>query len=94
MAMATYDDGGSRRDIPNYLVQAILVTLFCCWPLGIPAIIFAAQVNGKLGRGDRAGAEEASRKAKMFTNLSFGLGLAVIAISIVIQVIAIMAQQH
>ncbi len=25
--------------IQNYLVAAILVTIFCCWPLGIPAIV-------------------------------------------------------
>src|SRR5437762_2059610 len=34
------------QPIPNYLAQAILVTVFCCLPFGIPAIVFAAQVNG------------------------------------------------
>ena len=34
--------------VPNYLVQSILVTLFCCLPFGIVAIVYAAQVNGKL----------------------------------------------
>ena len=34
--------------VPNYLVQAILTTIFCCLPFGIVAIVFAAQVNGKL----------------------------------------------
>ena len=33
-------------------------------------------MNSKLGQGDIAGAEEASRKAKMFCMLSAGLGLA------------------
>lgn len=64
--------------VPNYLVQSILVTILCCWPLGIPAIIFAAQVNGKLAQGDYAGAVEASNKAKMFSWISFGLGLLVV----------------
>ena len=27
--------GGYPQHIPNYLVQAILVTIFCCLPLGI-----------------------------------------------------------
>jgi hypothetical protein len=61
--------------IPNYLVQSILSTICCCPPLGIVAIIFAAQVNSKLAIGDVAGAQEASRKARMFCWLALGLGL-------------------
>src|SRR3990172_6476576 len=45
--------------IPNYLVHAILCTLFCCLPLGIVAIVYAAQVNSKAAAGDIARAEEA-----------------------------------
>ena len=61
--------------VPNYLVQAILVTIFCCLPFGIVAIVFAAQVNGKLQAGDISGAMESSRKAKMWSWLGFGIGL-------------------
>src|SRR5688572_21843187 len=43
-----YPGGTVPSDIPNYLWQAILCTLCCCLPAGIPAIIFAAQVNTKL----------------------------------------------
>jgi hypothetical protein len=64
-------------NVPNYLVQAILTTIFCCIPFGIVAIIFAAQVNGKLSAGDYAGAMQASKQAKMWCWLSFGIGLAV-----------------
>jgi hypothetical protein len=60
--------------IPNYLVQAILVTVCCCVPFGIPAIVFAAQVNSKLAAGDLAGALDSSRKAKMWSWIAFGLG--------------------
>jgi hypothetical protein len=66
----------SQAQIPNYLVQSILVTLFCCLPLGIPAIIFASQVNTKLQAGDLDGAAEASQKAKKWCWWSFGVGLA------------------
>jgi len=62
--------------VPNYLVQSILVTIFCCMPLGIVAIIYAAQVNGKLEAGDAPAALSASRNAKMFCWIAFGLGLA------------------
>jgi len=60
--------------VPNYLVQSILVTFCCCVPLGIPAIVFAAQVNAKLQAGDVAGAIESSNKAKMWSWIAFGSG--------------------
>jgi hypothetical protein len=63
--------------VSNYLVPAILVTVLCCMPLGIPAIVFAAQVNGKIQAGDAEGAVSASGKAKLFCWLAFGLGLLV-----------------
>jgi hypothetical protein len=63
--------------VPNYLVFAILVTVLCCLPAGIPAIVYAAQVNGKLQAGDIAGAQAASRNAKMWCWIAFGAGLAV-----------------
>jgi hypothetical protein len=66
--------------IPNYLIQSILVTLCCCIPLGVVAIIFAAQVNSKLAAGDIAGAREASANAKKFCWIGFIVGLVVIAI--------------
>jgi len=66
--------------VPNYLVFAILATVFCCLPAGIPAIVFAAQVNGKLQAGDLAGAQAASNNAKMWCFISLGLGLAVVVV--------------
>jgi hypothetical protein len=64
-------------DIPNYLVQAILCTLFCCLPAGVVAIVYAAQVNGKLESGDIRGARDASDAARTWCWLSFGGALAV-----------------
>jgi hypothetical protein len=64
-------------DVPNYLVFAILTTVLCCLPAGIPAIVYAAQVNGKLQAGDIAGAQLASKNAKMWCFISAGVGLAV-----------------
>jgi hypothetical protein len=61
--------------VPNYLVYAILTTVFCCLPTGIPAIIYASQVNTKLQLGDVAGAQASSNNAKMWCWISLGLGL-------------------
>jgi uncharacterized membrane protein YvbJ len=77
--------------IPNYLVHAILCTLFCCLPLGIVAIVYAAQVNSKAAAGDIAGAQAASDKAKLYSWWSFGLGAAVIVIYIVLMMLGAIA---
>ena len=63
------------RNVPNYLVQAILATICCCLPFGIVGIVFAAQVNGKLAAGDYAGAMQSSSMAKTWCWVSFGVGI-------------------
>ena len=54
------------------LIPAILATVLCstCFPLGIVAIIFAAQVDGKFNAGDYEGAQGAADKARLFTILT------------------------
>jgi len=71
---STPSAAGATSEVPNYLVPAI-ISIFCCTPLGVVSIIFASQVNGKVASGDIAGAMEASRKAKMFMYIAFGLGV-------------------
>lgn len=65
-------------NIPTYLVQSILVTIFCCMPFGIAAIVFAAQVESKRANGDIEGALSSSSKAKTFCWVAFLLGLLVV----------------
>ena len=67
--------GYAPATIPNYLVFAILATVFCCLPTGIVSIIYAAQVNTKIAARDIVGATQASNNAKMWAWISFGLGL-------------------
>lgn len=81
-------------NIPNYLVQSILTTVFCCLPFGIVAIVFAAQVNGKVASGDIAGAMQASKRAKMWSMISFGIGLVGTLIYVILMVMAGMAAQQ
>ena len=61
--------------IPNYLVQSVLVTLCCCLPLGVVAIVYSAQVNSKLAAGDVAGAQAASNSAKTWSIVAFIAGI-------------------
>jgi heme/copper-type cytochrome/quinol oxidase subunit 2 len=58
----------------NWLVPAIL-SIFCCWPLAIPAIIFATKVNAQWNIGDYAGADDAAKKAKMFSLIGIIVGV-------------------
>src|SRR6185436_19446815 len=80
--------GGGTTTVPNYLVPAI-ISIFCCWPLGIVAVIFAAQVNGKVAAGDIAGATDASKKAKLFSYISIGIGLVVGVIYLLLTILGI-----
>jgi hypothetical protein len=80
--------------VQNYLVFAILATVLCCIPAGIPAIIYAAQVNGKLAVGDLAGAKAASENAKMWCWVSFGLGFACYAIGGLFMMLGMISGLH
>ena len=80
--------GGGSAAVPNYMVPAI-ISIFCCWPLAIAAIIFAVQVNNKLQAGDVAGAQEASKKAKMFSFIAIGIGVVLILIYVIMMVLGV-----
>jgi archaellum biogenesis protein FlaJ (TadC family) len=76
----------------NYLIGAILCTIFCCQVFGIISIIYAAQVNSKWEAGNIEGARQSSKNALLWiwlavgsavvifvTALSFGIGMAVLS---------------
>jgi Interferon-induced transmembrane protein len=81
-------------NVPNYLIPAILVTLFCCLPTGVVSIIFSTQVNSKVAAGDVAGAMESSKKAKTWMMVSIGLGVLAWIIAIVVNVIGFVASSR
>ena len=60
----------------NWLVESILVTIFCCLPFGIVGIINASKVNGLYGAGDYDGAYRAAQQAGKWTKIGFWVGLA------------------
>ncbi len=78
--------------VPNYLVQSILVTICCCLPLGIVAIVYAAQVNSKLAAGDLVGAQTSSANAKLWCWIAFGIGIAVQLIYVIVYGVMFMGQ--
>lgn len=61
--------------VPNYLVQSVLVTLCCCLPFGVVALVYSAQVNSKLAAGDVAGAEASSRSARTWVIVAVIAGI-------------------
>lgn len=70
-----YNSGPARFPPKNWLVESILVTLFCCMPLGIVGIIYAASVEGKYANGDIEGARSAAQTAKTMVLISAILGI-------------------
>lgn len=78
------------QTVPNYLVWSILATVLCCLPPGIVAIVYSAQVNGKLQAGDIAGAQQASKNAKTWCFVSAGVGLAGTLLYILVIVVGLL----
>ena len=65
----------ATEQVPNHMVGAILTALFCCQIGGIVAIVYAAQVNTKLARGDIEGARAASKTANTWIMVSIITGV-------------------
>jgi hypothetical protein len=84
---AGYPPAYGAPAIDNFLVPAI-ISIFCCTPFGIVAIIQASSVNTKLAAGDIAGAQQAAKNARTWTFVAFGVGAAVAVVYILLMVIA------
>lgn len=72
--------------IPSYLGWAIVVLICCFWPTGIAAVVHASRVDNKVAFGDLAGAQESSRRAKMWCWITFGIGVAIWVLSLAITI--------
>ncbi|MDB4362244.1 CD225/dispanin family protein [Akkermansiaceae bacterium] len=60
---------------PTYLWQALLITLFCCQPLGLIGLFYANRAQSLEKYGRRRKALIASKKAKTCCNIGFLSGL-------------------
>lgn len=67
--------GGAMMPAPkinNYLWQSIVVTMLCCMPFGVVAIVHSAKVDGLVARGAYDEAQAAAKTARLWVFLSIG----------------------
>lgn len=72
----------------TWLVESILVTLFCCLPFGIAGIVNAAKVESRFYAGDIDGADRSSEDAKKWTSIGFWIGVVSAVIYLLFIIIA------
>lgn len=75
----------------TWLTESILVTLLCCLPLGIAAIIQSNKVSTFIATEKAEEAQKASESAKNMVYLSAGLGLACYAVVFVLSFLGALA---
>lgn len=89
---AYYQPNYAQSQIPpkpdNYLVWAILTTLFCCLPFGIVSIVYASKVDSLYSSQDYFGAKAASDNAKKWAWWS---AISCIVIGIIAMIFAVIA---
>lgn len=73
----------------NFLVWAILSTICCCVPFGIPSIVYATKVDSLWAAGDYDGSREAAGKAKKWFWLAFAFGLLLELASVIYYIVVI-----
>lgn len=71
----------NRQKPDNFLVWAVLSTVMCCVPTGVVAILYSNKVDGLWNAGQYDEAEEALRKAKMWTYISAGTGVLAVVVA-------------
>ncbi len=69
------DNVGNGMPPKNYMVESILVTLFCCLPFGIAGIVNASKVESNFTAGRVDEANRYAAEAKKWTTISFVIGL-------------------
>lgn len=73
----------------THLVLSILVTCFCCLPLGVVGIVYAAQVESRYNARDFSGAANASQKAKNFSLAGLAAGGIIVVVYVAIALLTL-----
>ena len=71
----------------TWLLESILVTLFCCLPFGIAGIVNATKVESLYYAGNIEAAERASKEAAKWTKIGFILGIVGIVLYFILIVV-------
>ena len=71
----------------TWLAEAILVTLFCCLPFGIVAIVNASKVEARYHAGDYPGSQHNSEEAKKWVMISMWIGIVLAVIYVFIYIL-------
>ncbi|XP_068011723.1 proline rich transmembrane protein 1B [Melanerpes formicivorus] len=67
---------GPAQGLPkDYLVESVLVTVFCCLLTGVIALVYSYETRAALSRGDVVQANVASKKAQSLVLFSLLFGL-------------------
>ena len=74
-----YQNNGQKPEINYvpYLVLSIISTVCCCLPFGIVGIVFSVKINSAMNAGNYEEAVQNAKMAKIWTIVSFVVGLVV-----------------
>lgn len=73
-----------QREPDNYLVWAILVTVFCCLPFGIVSLVYSTKVSGLWAQGRYGEAQTAADNAKKWAIIGAVVGVAAAVIGVIL----------
>ncbi|PIK39817.1 putative proline-rich transmembrane protein 1 [Apostichopus japonicus] len=76
---------------PDYFIFSIFVTICCCLPFGIVALVKSSEVRTRARIGDIEGAQLSSRQAKTWSFAGFFTGIGIVVAVVAIYVIIIIA---
>ncbi|XP_053137741.1 proline rich transmembrane protein 1B [Hemicordylus capensis] len=82
-------EADQRPPPKDYLVESVLVLLFCCLLTGVVALVYSHETRAALNRGDLIQAKAASQKARSLVLFSLLFGL-FISVSWVIYVVVVL----
>ena len=82
---------GTKEGTPMVSDNLVLVILsfLCCFPFGIPAVVFNRNVYRKLMDGNIEGAKKDAKMAKVFGIIGISLGCTYLLIQIIVLIIKI-----
>ncbi|XP_036381935.1 proline rich transmembrane protein 1B [Megalops cyprinoides] len=75
----------------DYLVESLLVTIFCCLMSGLIALMYSYETRAALSRGDIREAERASHRARLLVLFSLLFGVFVCVGWVIYVVVAVCA---